>query len=295
VTDEQLLLHDAPAEAPEPTRHAPSTTGHDWHWRMDPQPGKRWRYAPTYDGLRLFADDIRRVLHDDDDMVLLFTGEPGRGKSTFGTQLLRMVDPTFGVDRIHFTIQDFMHAAPRTPKHAGILADEFLASRRKAMRGEMIDLNDFFQVCRQFNLCIGLCFPSEHRMDLPILEDRVKFKIECPRRGLAILKQRIVRDVLYRGRARRIVTWERRGKWTFGPNRGGFDTAYRAKKDRHFTNRGIAMDAQPDEIAAAKTTLTPDDLGFDPTALEGAFRDLAARIAQREAADRPHPKGSVKV
>ena len=252
---------------------------------MDPQPGKRWRYASTFEGLRLFVDDIRRVLRDDDDMVLLFTGEPGRGKSTFGTQILRMVDPAFNVERIHFTIQDFMHAAPYTPKHGSILADEFLASRRKAMRGEMIDLNDFFQVCRQFNLCIGLCFPSDHRMDLPILEDRVKFKIECPRRGLAILKQRIVRDVVFRGKARRIVSWERRGKWKFSPNVGSFQDAYKAKKDRHFTNRGIAMDAQPEELLPAKAAVTPETLGFDPVALEGAFRDLALRIAQREAGE----------
>lgn len=248
------------------------------------------RYPATAEGLLEWVADCRALVRSDDDNLILFSGDTGAGKSTALLQIMRLLDPEgFGVERIHFKIKEFMEAADNTPKYGSLVCDEFLASRRKAMWTDIVELNDFFQWCRYLNLQMAICFPQMHRMDTPISEDRVKWRVHVKKtmrlkggkrgRGF-ILSERVVKEYQIKGKEVREVYWIERGRWGFAANVGPLWDAYLAKKRAHMRTRGVNVAAQPGEVAATEL-----ELGFDFAALRDAFAQVLAKQGEAAAQD----------
>lgn len=245
--------------------------------RVRPRRKKRNHYVSILD----WVDEMRAHVRANWDNVILFTGEPGTGKSTIALQILRALDHTFGLGRIHFKIPQFQEGArSRTPKYGAVLADEFLANRRKAMTSELIELNDFLQICRGLNLHMGICFPEAKRLDLAIFEDRVHWRIHVPRRGVFVLSKRVVRTTRKRGGEEvKKVIWVHKGTFTFKPNSGPFWEAYEARKDAEMRARGVNVQAQ--------AVVDEPELGWDWEALKDTFVRLRERSEAEAAASAP--------
>lgn len=180
-----------------------------------------------------WADYTNNLLRKRDlDNVVLFAGDPGNGKSTLMLQIARLLDPTFEINRIHFTVNNFLNDAKQRKPFECVAADELLMHRRKSMTKENIDMVDFMQVCRALNLHILLCFPHAGMLDRAVLDRRVRYRIDVPKQGIAQLSERhfkTIRDIS--GREDYAVVWTPASKpWHFGPNSGPFWEDYLAKK-----------------------------------------------------------------
>jgi len=211
------------------------------------------RYPASPEGFVEWIEDMKSLVRGDDDNLIVFAGETGAGKTTAALQVMTLLDEGFGLDRIVFGVSPFMEKAPDVPKFGSLLGDEFLANRRKAMRGEMIELQDFFQYCRAFNLQMGICFPNEERMDLPIIEDRAKWMVEVVKHDggarVMIVSKKVKRKMwLKGGRKKTIAIFVEVGRWKFGQNEGEFWDAYLARKEAFMRSRGVDVKAQPGQV-----------------------------------------------
>lgn len=186
-----------------------------------------------------WIEDMRATVRRDLDNLLLFTGPEGQGKSTVAFQVMRALDPSFGVDRAVFGIADFLATAPTVPRYHAVLADELEANNRRGMSQLSVDLLMFLKDCRGLNLHMGLCYPHEALFEGAILNHRVRWKVHVPRRGLFVVSERTERK--YRKKSGEEVStfvWVERGRWAFEENRGRLWGEYREKKDRHMLNLG---------------------------------------------------------
>lgn len=180
-----------------------------------------------------WAAHCNRLLRERDlDNLVLFAGDPGNGKSTLMLQMARLLDPTFSIDRIHFTIKDFLDSARSAKPYQCIAADELLVNRRRSMTGNNMDIVDFLQVCRALNLHLFICFPHAGMLDRAILDHRVRYRIDVTSQGRAQLTERFYRTISdISGKEEYVVTWrEASVPWVFERNSGPFWEEYLAKK-----------------------------------------------------------------
>lgn len=214
-----------------------------------------------YDDIEVWLSDCRKLVENDWDNGMLFTGPVGSGKSTFLVQVLRQLDPALDVERIHFTIPDALNQAPQTPRYGAWALDEAHVSGRKAMHGEMQRLNDYNQVSRGLNHHWGLCFHQDKRVDKPIME-RVRWNLHIPRRGIVQLRV-LKKNYLQQPQQ----PWRVVAAWRFRENSGPLWRRYLKKKHDHM-------------LRMSRTTTSPageaEALGFDPEALD---REIEATLA----------------
>jgi hypothetical protein len=229
----------------------------------------------VYGNVREWIADCRKSMEADDDNLILFIGEPGRGKSTLQFQVLSAIDPSFDVRRVAFTIPDFIKLSKRAPKRVAIAGDEIRASGRKAMYGDNIALNDRLEECRAKNHSMGLCYPYEDRLDRAILDERVRFKAEIPERGHFILTERqVIKRHMHGGAVKRRVVWVERGRFRFGENVGPKWREYlQAKDDR--TNMMAQDDTAPEPEIVKPSSSSEDWAGLR------AYWQSAAQNADR--------------
>lgn len=200
----------------------------------------KWRNV--HDWIKFMEDHVRR----DDDNLLLFTGKEGIGKSTLMIQVMKALDPDFNEDRIHFSVEDFLHDVVDVPRYGAISMDEALINRRKSGSKTNIRLLDHLQVCRGLNHHIAICFPHESRLDRAVLEDRVHFKIVVPKRGefrVFEKRKREWRDPRT-GEIQLFVDWVIVGAWTFAKNTGPLAEAYDMKKEMAMRARAAGEDLE---------------------------------------------------
>ena len=196
--------------------------------------------AWQFESPKEIVKDCQQELASDQDAMLLFTGEPGAGKSTVAFQFLINIDPSFSAKRIAFTIRDWVALDKRTPRGKANHCDEALVSARKAMYGDNLALIDRLQVNRGMNHASGFCFPYAKRVDEPIL-DRVRYRIDIPQKGLRyyVVWQREATST--RGRGGMMVEefrWVERGRFTFGANSGPQWREYLDAKEAHMAAQG---------------------------------------------------------
>jgi hypothetical protein len=146
--------------------------------------------GPLFGTPRAWLDYCNRVVRDDHDNLLLYTGPEGSGKSNLALQHLQYADPTFTIDRVYFTIDDFLHGVRHVPRYGAVLLDEAMVNRRRSMHGANIRFLEFLQTCRGLNLHIGLCFPHSEMLDRGILNYRVRWNCHKVRRDAWMLRRR---------------------------------------------------------------------------------------------------------
>jgi ABC-type dipeptide/oligopeptide/nickel transport system ATPase component len=198
------------------------------------------RYATIHEWL----NECRRTVQKDLDNIILFSGEEGSGKSTIMYQIMKALDPTFGVYRIGFTIEDYINNAKRLEKGQAVSCDELLAHRRKSMHGSTLELLEFLQVCRGLNLHHALCFPHETMLDRAIMDFRVRHWLHVPKRGVLHIKEKFT---YFLPGGEETKGWRIAAIFHFRENKGPEWEAYLEAKAAHMHKRNEA-DSEEDKL-----------------------------------------------
>lgn len=110
---------------------------------------------------------IRRMLQKQWDCVGIFDGREGGGKTTFAFQVCKAIDPSFNIDRVCFTEQQFYEQIVNATAGMAICLDEAMNVffSRTAMSKVNISMVRVLAECRKRNLFLALVMPSYFEMD----------------------------------------------------------------------------------------------------------------------------------
>jgi ABC-type dipeptide/oligopeptide/nickel transport system ATPase subunit len=121
------------------------------------------------DPLQINLDAVKDKVKKDWDMCFLIDGVEGSGKSTFGMQLAKYLDPTFDISKICFRAEDFLEKIKRhdfLKKGDCILLDEgFIINSRASMTQMNREFLGILSECRQKNLFLVIILPSFFDLD----------------------------------------------------------------------------------------------------------------------------------
>ena len=103
----------------------------------------------------------------DKDIVLLFDGHEGVGKTTLGIQVGKYIDPTLDVSRIVFGAEDFRDAILKAKQGQVVIYDEAFTglSARSSLSGVNKILVSLMMQMRQKNLCVIIILPTFFLLD----------------------------------------------------------------------------------------------------------------------------------
>lgn len=112
-------------------------------------------------------DTVKKDIRKDYDSFIVMTGREGYGKSTLAFQIALYLDPSFCLDRVVFTADQFVDAVESAERYQAIVFDETMGylSSRGAMSGFNKTLIKIMSEMRSKNLIIILCIPSFFELD----------------------------------------------------------------------------------------------------------------------------------
>lgn len=126
-------------------------------------------YSIYYDGyLKSNLDVVKKnVIKQNYDSFIVVTGREGFGKSTLAFQVALYFDPTFNLDRVCFSIEQFTQAVVEAEKYQCIVFDETMGylSSRQAMSKFNRSLIKIMSEMRSKNLFVILCIPNFFELD----------------------------------------------------------------------------------------------------------------------------------
>ncbi len=112
-------------------------------------------------------EQIKTKLTRDEDYVLAIDGREGSGKSVFGMQVAKAIDPTLSLDRICMNAQQFKDAIYKAQKGQAIIFDEAFSGL--SSRGSMSEINrmlvSLMMQMRQKNLFVVVILPTFFMLD----------------------------------------------------------------------------------------------------------------------------------
>jgi len=126
-----------------------------------------------------------KINNEDLDHFIVVTGKEGSGKSTLAIQLACVIDPNFKLNRICFTMMDFLKQIEDAPKGACFILDEgnlFLSSREAMTLGNRF-MQKLMAVMRQRNLCVIINVPNFWTVDSYVRNHRTDTLIYVNSRG----------------------------------------------------------------------------------------------------------------
>jgi hypothetical protein len=131
------------------------------------------------------------------DVVVLFTGDTGKGKSSVIWWLWHVLDKGFHEGRMALKGEHLMRTLPRRKRGDAAALDEGreLADARRSMSLENMALNDFVEICRIQGVILGVAKPFGGDTDKRIRDQFADFWVHVPDRGVAVVSQP-VRDSL---------------------------------------------------------------------------------------------------
>lgn len=120
-------------------------------------------------GSRIIKRIQKRINEEENSFQVLLLGETGSGKSLSALEVCTQIDPTFGVDRVVFTPQDFLKLLNTgIQKGSTILADEigmWLGSREwNTIQNRLMSL--VLQTYRYRQLCVIWTLPHSRMADI---------------------------------------------------------------------------------------------------------------------------------
>jgi len=120
-----------------------------------------------------------KQVRSDWDMVIAVDGVEGSGKSTLAAQCCAYVDPSFNINRITFTANDFKQAIMDAEKYQAVVFDE--GFQGLSSRGAMTEVNrslvSMLAEIRQKNLFVFIVLPTFFDLDRNIAIWRSRFLI----------------------------------------------------------------------------------------------------------------------
>ena len=103
----------------------------------------------------------------DEDEVLIIDGDERSGKSTFGMQLGKYIDPSLDLDRVCFTPDEFRKAIINAKQYQVVIFDE--AYRGLASKGALTEVNkllvSLMMEMGQKNLCVIIILPTFYLLE----------------------------------------------------------------------------------------------------------------------------------
>jgi hypothetical protein len=103
----------------------------------------------------------------DKDCIVAVDGKEGSGKSTLGLQWCKYIDPTFNLDRVCFTPEEFREAIYKAKPGQAVMFDEAFTgfSSRAALSGVNRTLISLMMQIRQKNLFVMIILPTFFLLD----------------------------------------------------------------------------------------------------------------------------------
>ena len=126
------------------------------------------RYQYSMDGiLKDNLDIAKSVIKKDWDMVFVVDGSEGSGKSVLTMQCAYFCDPTFNVDRVVFTPDDFKKTIMRAEKYQAVVYDEAYTGLSSRATMSLINrtLISMLAEIRQKNLFVFVVMPCFFDLD----------------------------------------------------------------------------------------------------------------------------------
>lgn len=124
--------------------------------------------------LKSNLDALKKNVRKDYDAFALLVGREGFGKSTLAFQIAMYCDPTFNLDRVVFTAEQFLEAVEKAEKYQAIVFDETMGYL--STRGSMSKFNKvlikIMSEMRSKNLFVFLCIPNFFMMDWYVAQHR---------------------------------------------------------------------------------------------------------------------------
>jgi len=110
---------------------------------------------------------IPELQKKDKDCVIAIDGSEGSGKSTIGLQWCKYIDPSFNLEKVVFTPEEFREAIYKADKGQAIMFDEAFTgfSSRAALSGVNKTLISLMMQIRQKNLFIVIVLPTVFLLD----------------------------------------------------------------------------------------------------------------------------------
>lgn len=117
--------------------------------------------------LKQNLDDLKNIVTEDWDMIIVVDGYEGSGKSVFAMQCAKYCDHTLNLDRVVFNPDDFKKAVKDAKQYQAIVYDEAyggLASK-SALSKVNKTLVQMLTVIRQRNLFVFIVLPTFFDLD----------------------------------------------------------------------------------------------------------------------------------
>lgn len=114
------------------------------------------------------------------DHFVVVVGKEGSGKSTLALQMSAIIDPSFNIERICYSAEDFIKRTLDSKPGQVYQIDEgsmMLFSRQTMSKGN-INLVQIVQLMRQLRLCTIICIPTFEQLDSYIRRHRIDTLIE---------------------------------------------------------------------------------------------------------------------
>lgn len=101
------------------------------------------------------------------DCVIVIDGKEGSGKSTLGLQWCKYIDPSFNLNRVVFSPDEFREAIFKAKKCQAVMFDEAFTgfSSRSALSGVNRTLTSLMMQIRQKNLFVVIVLPTFFLLD----------------------------------------------------------------------------------------------------------------------------------
>lgn len=128
-----------------------------------------WLTNQDFTNVRKIAESnwIPRVTQDDDDVIIMFVGDTGAGKSALATQIGCFISEKIGTkftvaDNIHYDLPSMINAVRDSPAGTVHILDEaiLLGHSKRAMSKISITLEQLFNICRSRNQIIFVVLPK---------------------------------------------------------------------------------------------------------------------------------------
>lgn len=211
----------------------------------------------------------------DKDFLICIDGNEGAGKSIFGFQVGKYIDPTLTLKRVVFNAEDFRQAIFKAKKGEVVIYDEAFTglSSRASLSGVNRALVSLMMQMRQKNLCVILVLPTFFLLDkyAALFRARVLFHVyeNKGRRGYFRCYGRKLKKLLY----------------LYGKKDYSYPRNIHTKRKGHFYGVFALGDAKEEELYRKAKAKALEDTEKNPmTAIQVKYkeqRDLLLFITRK--------------
>lgn len=123
-------------------------------------------------------DDLMAGIKKNQDIIIIYTGDAGTGKTTMAMQDLLYMDPTFNLSRVCFSPDQTHSVITKATQGQAVLIDEaIIYSSRSSLTSESKKMQLIINQMRSKGLIVAFCIPSVFELDKTIVFSRCKMLV----------------------------------------------------------------------------------------------------------------------